>query len=95
MILLCFMAGVAVAQDELPRYEPATCPLEGGEGRDDVQCGYHLVPENRERPDGRTLCLAVAAWKQRWWNAASRVHYVLVAVACVGFVVWISRLGLI
>jgi hypothetical protein len=36
----------------------------------------------------------VLAWKQRWWNAAHRVHYSLVAVACAGFLVWVGNLGL-
>ena len=53
---------VSVAQ-ELPHFEPATCPFEGADGRDDVQCGYLVVPENRDYPDRRTLRLAVAVLK--------------------------------
>jgi len=38
---------------------------------------------------------AVAAWKQRWWGFAGRVHYSFVAVACAGLVAWAFSLGLI
>jgi len=54
---------VADAQEELPRYEHAPCPFDVEDGRDDVQCGYLVVPENRSRPDGRTLHLSVAVLK--------------------------------
>ena len=53
---------VSVAQ-ELPRFEPAVCQFEGADGRDDVRCGYLVVPENRDYPDSRTLRLAVAVLK--------------------------------
>jgi hypothetical protein len=34
------------------------------------------------------------AWRNRWWTAPHRVHYTLVAVACVGFVFCAASLGL-
>ncbi|MFJ4487302.1 alpha/beta fold hydrolase [Streptomyces longwoodensis] len=42
-----------------PRFEPAACPTTYGplEG---TRCGYLVVPEDRSRPTGRTLRLAVA-----------------------------------
>jgi pimeloyl-ACP methyl ester carboxylesterase len=51
------------AQEEVPRFEPASCPFEGAEGRDDIECGYLVVAENRDEPDGRTLRLAVSILK--------------------------------
>ena len=59
-VLLC---GSAIAQEAVPRFEPSACPFEGAEVRDDVQCGYLVVPENRSIPDGRTLRLSVAVLK--------------------------------
>ena len=37
----------------------------------------------------------VAAWRRSWWGFAGRVHYLLVAVACISFIVWLLKLGLI
>jgi pimeloyl-ACP methyl ester carboxylesterase len=49
-----------------PRFEPAPCPFTPGadqiEGQT-VRCGYVLVPENRKRPTGNWLRLAVAVFK--------------------------------
>ena len=59
-VLLC---GSAIAQEVVPRFEPAACPFEGAENRDDVRCGYLVVRENRGLPDGRTLRLAVSVLK--------------------------------
>jgi len=63
VLSVAMIAAVAKAQDELPRYEPAACPFEGAERRDDVRCGYLEVPEDREHPAGRTLRLAVVVLK--------------------------------
>ncbi len=63
ILSLAMLGEVADAQEDLPRYEPAACPFEGAAGRDDVQCGYLVVAENRDRPDGRTLRLSVAVLK--------------------------------
>jgi hypothetical protein len=38
---------------------------------------------------------AVAAWRRDWWSFAGRLHYLLVAIACVSFIVWVLKLGLI
>jgi len=37
----------------------------------------------------------VTAWKRNWWSFAGRVHYLLVAIACVSFIVWVLKLGLL
>lgn len=63
ILFLTIMVGVVEAVEELPRYEPATCPFENTRERDDIQCGYLVVPENRNRPDGRVLRLSVAVLK--------------------------------
>ena len=60
---LVLLASVTAKADEVPRFEPSDCPFEGAEGREDVSCGYLLVPENRENPESRTLRLAVAILK--------------------------------
>ena len=41
------------------------------------------------------VVLAVLAWKDRYWNAASRAHYTLVALAAVLFVLFLSNWNLI
>ncbi len=41
------------------------------------------------------VLLAVSAWRQRWWTLAGRMHYVLIACACVGLIVGIADLGLL
>jgi hypothetical protein len=35
------------------------------------------------------------AWKNRWWSLTGRIHYSLVNLACFGFVVWVTSLGLV
>ena len=39
--------------------------------------------------------LAVLAWKDRYWNVASRVYYTLVALAAVVFVLFLSNWNLV
>jgi hypothetical protein len=41
------------------------------------------------------VVLAVLAWKDRYWSAASRVHYTLVALAAVLFLLFLSNWNLI
>jgi pimeloyl-ACP methyl ester carboxylesterase len=63
-VLACtLLCGSAIAQEAVPRLEPADCPFEGADGRDDVQCSYLVVPENRNAPAGKILRLAVAVLK--------------------------------
>lgn len=40
-----------------------------------------------------TLVYAVAGWRSRWWGAAGRIHYTLVALAGFGCVAWLGSLG--
>lgn len=45
----------------VPRFEPATCPtIQGVEWLAGADCGYLVVPEDRSRPNGRTIELLVA-----------------------------------
>ena len=47
----------------VPRFEPASCPkLPGAEELAKASCGYLVVPENRNRPTGRTIKLMVAKY---------------------------------
>jgi pimeloyl-ACP methyl ester carboxylesterase len=44
-----------------------------------------------------TLIFTVLAWKQKWWNRTSRIHYSLVAAACLAFsvsAIWMKLLAL-
>lgn len=59
-LVLALASNAISAAQELPRFERATCPFDGADGREDVQCGYLVVPENRAYPNRRTLRLAVA-----------------------------------
>jgi pimeloyl-ACP methyl ester carboxylesterase len=53
-------AGPAQARYE-PRFEPAPCPdLPEPVALPTARCGFLVVPENRSRPEGRTIRLAVA-----------------------------------
>jgi pimeloyl-ACP methyl ester carboxylesterase len=49
------------AQDRVPRFEPGDCTFPVGDWAKDVrlECGHLIVHEVRERPQGRTLRLAV------------------------------------
>ena len=50
----------------VPRFEPALCPkLPGAEELAKASCGYLVVPENRNRPTGRTIKLMVAKYPAR------------------------------
>jgi pimeloyl-ACP methyl ester carboxylesterase len=50
----------------VPRFEPAPCPqLQGIEWLADASCGYLVVPEDRSRPNGRTIRLMVAKFPSR------------------------------
>jgi hypothetical protein len=50
----------------VPRFEPASCPkLPGAEELAKASCGYLVVPENRDRPTGRTIKLMVAKYPGR------------------------------
>ena len=50
----------------VPRFEPAPCPkLQGAETLAQASCGYLVVPENRSRPEGRTIRLMVAKYPAR------------------------------
>jgi pimeloyl-ACP methyl ester carboxylesterase len=47
----------------VPRFEPAPCPtLQGAETLADASCGYLVVLEDRNRPNGRTISLMVAKY---------------------------------
>lgn len=45
----------------VPRFDPAPCPrLQGVEWLVNANCGYLVVPEDRSRPNGRTIRLLIA-----------------------------------
>ena len=50
------------AQTGAPRFETTSCWFEEPQGHT-VECGYLVVPESRDRPDGKTIKLAVARFK--------------------------------
>jgi pimeloyl-ACP methyl ester carboxylesterase len=74
LLLALLLASPAVARaaqtDQgiatVPRFEPALCPkLPGAEELAKASCGYLVVPENRNRPTGRTIKLMVAKYPAR------------------------------
>ena len=67
LFVLLLAAPAPLAQAEatrpVPRFEPAQCPtLQGAEELAKASCGYLVVPENRSRPEGRTIRLMVAKY---------------------------------
>ena len=72
LLLALLLASSALARAEdisppkVPRFEPAPCPkLAGAEELAKASCGYLVVPENRSRPNGRTIRLMVAKYPAR------------------------------
>ena len=72
LLLALLLASSAVARAEdisppkVPRFEPAPCPkLAGAEELAKASCFYLVVPENRSRPNGRTIRLMVAKYPAR------------------------------
>jgi pimeloyl-ACP methyl ester carboxylesterase len=63
LLVVLLITGVANAQGTLPFFEQTACPFEGADDRDDVQCGYLAVAQNRDNADGRRLRLSVAVLK--------------------------------
>ena len=60
----------------MPRFERATCPkIQGVEWLANADCGYLVVPEDRSRPNGRTIRLMVA--KHRAQSAEKRPDPIL------------------
>jgi len=70
-LLLASSVGAGAAQDgegtaTVPRFESAPCPkLQGAETLADASCGYLVVPEDRTRPNSRTIRLLVAKYPAR------------------------------
>jgi pimeloyl-ACP methyl ester carboxylesterase len=70
-LLLASSVGARAAQDgegtaTVPRFEPAPCPkVQGADTIADASCGYLVVPEDRSRPNGRTIRLMVAKFPAR------------------------------
>ncbi|MEW6272788.1 MAG: alpha/beta fold hydrolase [Thermodesulfobacteriota bacterium] len=65
LVLLCGLVAACSDSDGVAplvaTFEPAACeiPLPDGQDPADVACGWLTVPENRGRPEGRTIRLAV------------------------------------
>jgi pimeloyl-ACP methyl ester carboxylesterase len=65
-LFLVATAVPALAESNVPRFEPAPCPkMQGAEALADASCGYLVVPENRSQPTGRTIRLFVATYPAR------------------------------
>lgn len=60
VMLLGILAGSAMAEGTVPRFEEAACPFASDGIADIVRCGNLVVAENRAVANGRTLSLAVA-----------------------------------
>jgi len=62
LLLILILAGarIGAAQSRVPRFEPSGCDIRGEwMSAIRVECGHLLVPEVRDRRNGRTLRLAV------------------------------------
>src|SRR5215207_6578470 len=65
-IIFLLMLAVGVrAQPRVPRFEPGEClvPTSAWPDAVRVDCGYLVVPESRERPNGPTSRLPVAVFR--------------------------------
>ena len=61
VLALLFASPIMARAATVPRFEPVTCPkLQGVEWLAHASCGYLVVPENRNQPNGRTIQLMVA-----------------------------------
>lgn len=61
--VLVLMAAPVLAQDTVPRVEPASCWMELPDGvteGENIDCGYLIVPEDRSDPNSPTIQLAYA-----------------------------------
>ena len=61
-ILVClslFFVTPVFGIETIPRFTKSECPFRVEEPLEGVECGYVFVPENREKPEGRSLRLAV------------------------------------
>ena len=64
LVVVEVAAQASVRQSAIPRFEAAPCPFElNAAVSGQVRCGYVTVLENRSKPDGRRLRLAVAILK--------------------------------
>jgi pimeloyl-ACP methyl ester carboxylesterase len=75
ILLLCLIALIFVnpqvsqAQESVPLFKPSTCPIEVPDGLD-IDCGYLIVPEDYDHPDGITIHLPVIIIHSRSANPA-------------------------
>jgi pimeloyl-ACP methyl ester carboxylesterase len=61
LVLVCgLLTGVSLAQDELGVFVPEECPMLDVPSDAVVDCGYVIVPEDYDDPDGNWVYLAVA-----------------------------------
>ena len=61
VLAFLFAAPLTVRAATVPRFEPVTCPkLQGVEWLAHANCGYLVVLENRNQPNGRIIRLLVA-----------------------------------
>lgn len=66
LLPLALLLAEAAAGATVPRFEPAACPtLQGVEWFAHASCGYLVVPEDRGRPNGRTIRLLIATHSAR------------------------------
>lgn len=68
LLILALRPSPTAAQPSAPAFEDAACPVELPSGQQDgrtVRCGFVSVPEDRGRPGGHHIRLAVAVFKAR------------------------------
>lgn len=67
--LLIAFAPVVYAEGEVPRFEPADCPIDVPNDPP-INCGYLIVPEDYDDPEGATIRLPVIIIHSRSANPA-------------------------
>src|ERR1043165_7597739 len=65
LVVVCLSAGagIALSQDQVPRFEPGDCALPAPPTEQNVRCGYLVVPENRTAKSGKTIRLPIVILK--------------------------------
>jgi pimeloyl-ACP methyl ester carboxylesterase len=69
-LLLILVPVAAQDHSDLPRFEPGECLFEVP-GAYEVDCGYVVVPENWDAPDGNAIRVAVAIFRSQAENPAA------------------------
>jgi len=81
VVILLISPAVSFAREDLPRFEPSSCPIEVPTDPD-IDCGYLIVPEDYDHPEGKTIRIRfyspradLATVHLKWCGALPRVLF--------------------